>query len=349
MTTRRFVILPRDASNRVYGSQSLGLAKAEVSFLQQAVLGETSEVGEVELGGIRYLTVERSDRGLTELEVQLLSNVSATYALFELIDGQLAPITAQQRALCDDDILTIQRYSGKTNEQFTTLLVNVTLAAAAKGFEKLYGGDVVRLLDPACGRGTTLNQCIVYGIDACGIEIDKRDVTAYEQFLVKWMQDKRAKHHVDRATLRRGRPTAAQRFTVGYKWSKTDTRERAVDVFADDTLHAAQDFPKKSFDAVVCDLPYGVQHGSHGAAGQLSRSPEDLLRAALPGWADVLRTGGAIGLSWNLKTLPRQRVEDVLVGNGFELATFTDPTAFVHRVDHAIERDLIVATRSASR
>jgi tRNA G10 N-methylase Trm11 len=47
--------------------------------------------------------------------------------------------------------------------------VNLTLCATDVAGELLERH--FRLLDPLCGRGTTLNQALLYGFDAAGIEI----------------------------------------------------------------------------------------------------------------------------------------------------------------------------------
>ena len=39
------------------------------------------------------------------------------------------------------------------------------------------------MLDPLCGRGTTLNQALTYGYDAAGIDLDGKDFEAYSAFL----------------------------------------------------------------------------------------------------------------------------------------------------------------------
>ena len=59
------------------------------------------------------------------------------------------------------------------------------------------------MVDPLCGRGTTLNQAVMYGFDAAGIDSDGRDVDAYVSFFTTWLKNKRAKHHVERQRLRR--------------------------------------------------------------------------------------------------------------------------------------------------
>ena len=63
-------------------------------------------------------------------------------------------------------------------------------------------GARLRVVDPLCGRGTTLNQAVMYGFDAAGIESDRRDVDAYVTFFATWLKNKRIKHHVERQKLR---------------------------------------------------------------------------------------------------------------------------------------------------
>src|SRR5438105_2964129 len=102
-----------------------------------------------------------------------------------------------------------------------------------------------------------------------------------------------------------------------------------VVILTGDTTTAVSHLGKASVDVVVTDLPYGVQHGSQGAAG-LRRSPADLLVAALPAWRSVLRPGGAVGLSWNTKVLPRAELVAVLAAAGLTAVT---GDGFAHRVD----------------
>src|SRR4029453_6444291 len=97
-------------------------------------------------------------------------------------------------------------------------------------------------------------------------------------------------------------------------------------------------------DVLVADLPYGVAHGSYDDEGGLSRRPLDLLERAVPQWLTLLRPGGAIGLSWNLKVAKRALAEDILIANGL---TLVEPLPLDHRVDQGIERDVLVARKPA--
>lgn len=341
-------VLPKASANRVYGEVALDLAAAELALVDRHALGGlVAGVGRRELGGVEYLLVEGHDSLASPDAVAVLANLSGLHALFAVEGELLRPVEVRSLRRAPEDVVTIQRYAGKTNEALTHLLVNLALAVTPGGFPRLLAGDRVRLLDPACGRGTTLNRAVVYGLDAVGVEHDRRDVEAYEAFLVGWLQDHRFKHRVDRATLRKGRPAPAHRCSITYGEGKDRTAHRIVDVVHDDTVALRDHVAARSVDLLVCDLPYGVQHGSTPAAGTLRRSPDELLEVALPGWRDALRPGGGVALAWNLRTLPRPRLVQRLDDAGFELCTPAEDTSFVHRVDRSIRRDVLVARRPA--
>jgi SAM-dependent methyltransferase len=323
------------------------LAQAELAVLDAHVLGGVVAEAAIEvLGGVDYLVLDVHGE-LDGGAVAVLSNLSGLHALFAVEDALLRPLTVVPLRRQPEDVVTIQRYVGKTNESLTHLLVNLALAVGPGTFARVLAGDAVRLLDPACGRGTTLNRAIVYGIDAVGVEHDKRDVEAYEAFLLGWLQDKRLKHQVERARHRKGRPAPAARTTVTYGTGKDRGAHRVVDLVQDDTLRLRDHLPARSVDALACDLPYGVQHGASPAPGVVRRSPAELLAAALPGWRDVLRPGAGVALAWNLRTLPRAELVALLEGHGLELCVPADDAAFEHRVDRSITRDVLVARRPA--
>jgi tRNA G10 N-methylase Trm11 len=194
------------------------------------------------------------------------------------------------------------------------------------------------VIDPLCGRGTTLNQAVMYGFDAIGIESDRRDVDAYVTFFATWLKNKRIKHHVERQK---------QRVTITLAATKAEQRQtggQRVVVIADDTTRTVDHFGKNSAEALVADLPYGVQHGSRVRSG-LSRRPLDLLHDALPVWRSVLRPGSAMALAWNTRTLSRQVFIDALETAGLEPVERGDEGNFSHQVDNSITRDVMVARR----
>lgn len=83
------------------------------------------------------------------------------------------------------------------------------------------------VLDPLCGRGTTLNQALRCGYDAVGIESDAGHVEAYSAFLRTYLRHQRLKHTVElEAALIHG---AVERDWVRTGWEAqgdTEPRER---------------------------------------------------------------------------------------------------------------------------
>lgn len=341
----RYALLLKAHANRVFGESAFGLAQAELAtFDQQLLEGIVTHQERATIGGVDYLVVDTSEP-LDAARMAVLSNLSSLHAAFEVDGGRFDPVPLAPRRVIDEDLVTIQRYTGKTNEAFTHLLVNVALAASGDAFGRLLAGERVRLLDPACGRGTSLNRAALYGMDAFGIEVDQRDVEAYDHFFTTWLKEKRLKHSVERATLRKGRATAAHRVTITYGAGKDPRTHRIVDVVHDDTVAGRDHLKARSIDLLVCDLPYGVQHGSRPAAGELNRGPERLLHAALPVWFDVLKPGAAAVLSWNRRTLTRGRLVDLVTAAGFAVGEPLDES-YVHRVDRSITRDVLLTVRS---
>jgi SAM-dependent methyltransferase len=371
MSRYAFLILP--SHNRVYADAAPALARAELAVLSGALPdGEIGPgtVGETVIGGVPYVTFAASE--LSQRDVGLLANLSSLYALFEAAGpagaegpgGELLrPVPLRRLDRFDDDLLTILKYPGKTNEQFTKLLLNVTLASSA--FAAELATRRLSVLDPLCGRGTTLNQALMYGFDAFGADIDARDVEAYAVFVRRWLKDKRLKHQADFSPVRRDRKVVARRLTAEFAATKDEYKAgdvQRLEVVEADTTRVGEFFRPASADLVVADLPYGVQHGSRtghstGRAGgerardggrTLARSPLELLRAAAPAWAKALRPGGAAGIAWNTRVARREDAAEALAAAGLVVLDDGPYRAFRHRVDQAITRDILIARKPAS-
>jgi SAM-dependent methyltransferase len=339
----RYGLLISPAANRVYAASSVALTQAELGLFGRTVLGgNIRETAVATVGGVPYVTFS-ADR-LTDRDVAFLANLSSVYALFEFQGELLRPVELRPMDRYDDDLITIQKYAGKTNENFTKLLLNVTLLSSA------FAGELLerrfRVFDPLCGRGTTLNQAIMYGFDAAGMDLDQKDFEAYSAFLSTWLKRKRVKHQIEAAPIRRNRQVVARRLhatlaTTRDAYRAGDTQD--VEVINADTVRAREFFRAESFDVLVADAPYGVQHGSRTAAKGLTRDPLDLLAAAAPVWVELLRPGGAVGISWNTNVARRGEAAEALASAGLELL---ETEGFQHRVDQAIVRDIIVARRT---
>ena len=340
----RYALLLRASANRVFGESAFDLAAGELELLGGPVRVGDAAVARTRIAGVDYLTVDVA-APIEPGGLDVLANLSGLHALFAVdADERFRPIECAPRRVLDEDLVTIQRYTGKTNEAFTHLLVNLALASGDRAVERWLAGERLRLLDPVCGRGTTLNRAALHGIDALGIEVDQRDVAAYDTFLTTWLQDKRLKHTVQRATLRKGRSSAAHRITITYGPSRDPSTHRIIDVVHDDSRAARDHHKARSVDLLVGDLPYGVQHGADTGRGSRARLPETFLAEALPVWRDVLRPGGGVALGWNRRTLPRERLVELATEAGLDVADAGDDR-FVHRVDRSITRDVLIGCR----
>ncbi|BBH64299.1 hypothetical protein ACTI_09840 [Actinoplanes sp. OR16] len=338
----RYALLLAPSANRVYADQAARMSQAELAAFAPVLSSDLAEIETASIGGVEYLTFAAS---LSESDVSYLSNMSSAYALFERADDLLRPLAMTPLARYDSDLITIPKYAGKTNEQFTKLVLNLTLLASASAGRMLGGGLTV--LDPLCGRGTTLNQALMYGYDGIGVEIDGKDVEAYKLFLQTWLKRKRLKHTAELVPVRRQGRRAARRLEITMAPSKDDHKAGAVQkvtVLNADTTQLDGLIKGKVADVLVADLPYGVAHGSYDDEGGISRRPLDLLERAVPQWLPLLRPGGAIGLSWNTKVAKRALAEDILLASGLEIV---EHLPLEHRVDQGIDRDVLVARKSS--
>jgi hypothetical protein len=342
-----YALLLRPGTNRVYSKGAADLNALELVVINAGMLrGSLRSVEPTVIGGIDYVRFEADD-DLGAADVGHISNLSSAFALFRITDEEtLAPVPLTPMAYLDDDLLTIMRYKGKTNEQFTKLLFNVTLAASAHATD--WPGRRLRVLDPVCGRGTSLNQGLAYGFDVDGIEIDRTAYDAYRTFLVTWLKDKRYKHQATSMPVRRDGKVAGRRVEVVFARDKDEYKAddvQRVRLVNDDTTQAGEYYRKPVFDLVVGDLPYGVQHASRAQSNAPTRDPRLLVERALVGWTRAMRPGAALGLSFNNKVLARDELVALL--HARDLVPVEHEASFEHRVDHAITRDLVVAVKPA--
>ncbi|HSN12518.1 MAG TPA: site-specific DNA-methyltransferase [Propionibacteriaceae bacterium] len=315
--------------NRVYAGEAPRLAAAELAVTAGV------EVEPVVIAGVDYL---RFDAEVDQEVLRTVAEQSARLGLYEETSGLLRPIELPSVDLLDEDLVTIPKYPGKTNEQLTRLLLNVTLS------QVVAGPGTRTVLDPLCGRGTTLLQAWRLGHDAAGVEGDAKAVEALAAYLKTYLRRKRLKHSAEMTPVRREGKSLGKRFDAE---ATVDGRTVSMGVFTGDTRQSAKLWGKRRFDAIVTDAPYGVVHGSTSdvRGGGRDRSATGLLADAIPVWAGQLRIGGAIGLSWNTLGTPREKVAGLLAGAGLVVRDEGPWRRFAHRVDSSVHRDVIVAVR----
>jgi hypothetical protein len=333
------LILLAPSANRVYASEATRLVAAELKVLLGA--HDHPPIAPVALARIGYLAV-----AVDSMDTQViwaLGRLSGFYAAFRREHERLLPVEVPTPDLFDDDLVTIPKYPGKTNEQFTRLLINVTLASMQRP-----AGGTVTILDPMCGRGTTLSTAMMLGCNAAGVEAELKAIEAYAGYLRTYWRRKRLKHSLELSPVRREGRIMGRRLDAEVIPVRRD-RPVVLTVFSGDTRQSAALYGKRRFDAVLADAPYGVVHGSRtdvrGASGKRDRSAAGLLSEALPVWARQLKTGGALGLSWNAIGLRRERLLELVADAGLEPLDFGPYRDFAHRVDSSIRRDVVVAIK----
>lgn len=361
--TQVSLLLRAPSANRVYAQAAGALCVAEARWVLGAHLGAVPAVRERTVGGMDALEVERSV-SVPRAQVgpalaqdvfdALLATLSGTLGVLDVVEEDSAGGAAsgtgrpllRPRALPavlrhPEDLETIQKYSGKTNEQFTALLINLAAALSSRRAGLLDGS--LSLLDPMCGRGTTLHRALRLGLSPVGAEIDAKDVEAHRTFLGTWLRTHRMPHTLTstRLTVRGeqlGTRTDAELATDRQGLRRGEGQR--LTLLGCDTVRLGELLPAASVDALVADLPYGVQHGSR-AGGSWQRSPLEMLRDAAPGWRRALRAGAGIALAVNRRTLDHDSAREILAENGLHL--LSSDGAFRHRVDASIDRDVLLA------
>ena len=334
-----FALLARESSNRVFGTFAPELLAAEIAAIGPHFSNGLTNIEVAEIGGLPCVKFDLDVAN--EGDVFLASNLALGRGLFGVRpDGALYPLAYRPLEFFDTDLITIQRYAGKTNEQFTHLLVNLALAESKSAHRRAEAGESVRLLDPVAGRGSTLNRGLTYGFDVAGVEVEESSVDQYRQFLSTYLKDHRIKHKLSSERIRKGEHSGASAFEIAINPALESGRQHVRMVRAS-TSSAVGLLPSKYFDVVVGDLPYGLAHRAKSQSAD--RSPEQLVGDSLSGWWSLMTPGASMGLSWNVKTMPRKRLVDLL--EAAELDVVEHPRSLEHRVDRQIVRDLIVAVK----
>ncbi|PZM50447.1 site-specific DNA-methyltransferase, partial [Salmonella enterica subsp. enterica serovar Derby] len=132
---------------------------------------------------------------LPPADLAAVARSSAALACFEYRGDLLAPLELPQVDVVDEDLVTIPKYRGKTNEQFTRLLLNLTLASLeGRCATRRDEGQRLAILDPLAGRGTTLECAWRAGHNGFGVEQDAKAVEALAAHVTTWLRRKHLKH-----------------------------------------------------------------------------------------------------------------------------------------------------------
>ena len=342
-----YLILRNPGHNRVYYLESEQLALAELTLTCNRFEQDCSQIESVDVSGINYLTFT-VDKPLSATELQLVSHLSFIFALFELVDDTtMKPVEMAAPAHVDPKISMLLKYSGKTNELFTKMMINVALLSS-----KFSTADDIQLLDPVAGKGTTLFEATTYGLDVTGVELDRKAVHDATTFFKRFLEEDKYKHTLKKNKMysnQDGPDAYVQDFEYAADKAsfKSESTRRHLAMIAGNALHSRRYFKQEKFHLIVGDLPYGIAHGSKSKKkhNSLTRSPAELMEACLPDLHKVLKAGGSLVLAWNKFVWSRESFTALLDENGFEVLDSSPYDRFTHRVDQSIKRDIVVARK----
>ncbi len=324
--------------NARYDAELKKLCAAELSCIA-AGMGIAAPFVFETVGGLPLFTVEWA---LTDRQKAALLRASSLLALFALEGNSLTPLMEGFSRGAFFDMPAILKYKGKTNESFTRLLVNLAVFSAARAaFEKR-----LTVLDPLCGKGTTLFCAMASGYDALGVELDEKEVAEAVNFTKAYLRNGHFKHSYEKSSATvKGRPGgeihafATARNAESYKAGDT----QLLKIARGDSGNAPAFFKKTPADVIVADLPYGVQHKN-----DVSKKGSDtlgMLNRLLPRWKEALKAGGAAALSFNAYTLKKSDVLSALEKAGFSPVEEAWAQNLSHWVEQAVLRDVAVARR----
>ncbi|HZX85152.1 MAG TPA: hypothetical protein VFF19_16390 [Reyranella sp.] len=316
-----------------YSNLARDLAEAEV--LASPIGSGLQDLSLRNIAGQDYLQFSLPGP-ITSETARLLASMAMLGGVFETFDSigdvsgpLLRPVPAVRPAFVSPDMAATRRYKGKTNETFTHFLCSMAKYASDFAREEWSALDVV---DPLCGGGTTLFTALSLGADVAGLDADRTDIESTATFITQYCRENRIALATKEERLRK---LGARRWL--FQIGRDDVRRCMLALGdAGQTRELLAGFGRPHL--IVTDLPYGIQHSGplHG-----------LLADCLPGWADLLLSGGAIAFSWDSTRFGRQEMM-ALVGKVADLEVVDRPPydRLAHRVDRVIKRrDVLVARR----
>ena len=268
-------------------------------------------------GMLDFLLVDVPDKALPRL-----TELSFVQGLFRLEGESLTPLPLSPDFKLHDNFVYGSKFKGKTNELLTQLLINIGLQQLGN-----HERSTVKLLDPMCGRATTLLWAMRYGLDAYGIERDAKALDDVRQIIKKWCKVQRQKHQLKEGVIGKTNRKGAGRF-IDFNAEGSRMRMVTGDAADSDRLF------KQKFDLIVSDLPYGIQH--NGSDGRYN--PLEMIKGCAPAWYRSLKQNGVMVLAFNSYQPKRQALLDALTGQGLEAMPFSAP----HRMSESIIRDIVV-------
>jgi len=330
-----FGILRYPHQNQRYYEASAIFVENELTLILENLKQPHKCLGYKLYGGLSLYTFEmaRPDAKVW----QALYRMSTAMAFFEIEGDCLKPHLEGRSTYFKDDLASILKYSGKTNEHFTALMINagVFSSAFATSFD-----TPLTIFDPMSGKGTTLFQALIKGYHSMGVEKDKNACVEMNQYFKRYLKYHQYKHEAKHQTIMQAGKNKGTKYTM----ITADTKEhfkkgetRTVQYSCGDTRDANLYYKKNVAHVMVADLPYGVQHGGMALMKVLSE-------AAKP-WFQMLKKGGALVIAYNTHQMKREELATCYEAAGFKICSEGVYNQFEHWVEQAVNRDLLIVTK----
>ena len=176
--------------------QELEQSIAEPEIIQnyekyQSILKELSSLEPLIGKYTDYLSVTRQ---LMEARELLSDPLMADEAASEIsvLTKQQNALTNELKILLVEDLPEVLKYKGKTSVPFLRMMINVALSLSPYALS----GDPVTLLDPVCGKGTSCFCALQAGMNAIGLDIDKKAVREAGDYFARYLKFHLLKHSV---------------------------------------------------------------------------------------------------------------------------------------------------------
>lgn len=337
----RYALLLKPHANVRYRQSLQKLALIELKCMLQAWGMENAEPQIEMLAGEPFVVFE-TEKMTQEAWREIARHSAACMAAEVLENGLLRPLERPVQSVLPDDLPHVLKYKGKTNADFTYMMLHCAKAASA--FART--DAPLRVLDPMCGKATTLFCAMCEGHHAVGVETDMKSLQEASVYYTRFLKLHMLKHRSKESshTLSKGGNARCIFFEAAAD-AQAMKQGHAIqlEMFNGDAARVAEMVKPGSCHLIVSDLPYGVQHApkENGGMSALGR----LVARAAPGCAKALQKGGALAFSFNLNTLRRKEVERILTDAGLEVLSQPPYNDFSHWVEQAVDRDVVIARK----
>lgn len=336
----RYALLLRPHSNARYRESLKKLAVREAQCLLEAWQVPYSDMEIAVFEGEDFLFFDAPP--LEPDTLHALGTHSGICLAAEMTEqGTLRVLRRNTPGLIPPEMPHVLKYKGKTNPDFTCLMLHCAKAASAFAKQK----EGLTVMDPMCGKGTGLFCALCENNHAVGIETDGKALQEADTFTERFLQMNRLKYQRGESAARMaGSLLRKTHYDIAASaQAQKEGQALHLDLIHADAAEAGPFIKKGSCHLVICDLPYGVQHAPKEKGGVSTLI--QLTERVLPVCANALLPGGAAAFAFNLNTLKRQDLEKAMTHAGLTVLTDDPYNDFSHWVEQAVDRDMVIGIR----